>query len=119
MNQWNLSLIFKTPEDFNKSLERLKAVSYEMAKFKGKLGKPEELKKYLDLQLEVEESLSKAYSYASMKSHLNFKDVTLQEDLVKVTNILNELVQNTSFESPEIISLGEEYINKFLNENFG
>ena len=98
-------------------MKRLKAVSYEMAKFKGKLGKPEELKKYLDLQLEVEESLSKAYSYASMKSHLNFKDVTLQEDLVKVTNILNELVQNTSFESPEIISLGEEYINKFLNDN--
>lgn len=118
MDKWELSRICKTEEDFKTRLEKFKKeVVPFLGGFKGKLGDKQELKKYLKGTRDANEELTALAVYASMKSDLNKKDVHNSENDAAAMQVYMDLVSATSFESPEILALGEGYMDSFFKEN--
>jgi oligoendopeptidase F len=115
VDKWDLSKIYATEKDFDKDLEHLKKdLTPAMAALEGKFNDEDSLAKYLDLEKDLEYTLSKLYMFASCRSDLNKKDVKNATALAKVQLAVNDLQAATSFESPEILALGEEKIKSFV-----
>lgn len=115
--KWDLTYLFKTYDEFNASLNELDAYVEKLASYNKKLKNEKDFVAYLLLSNELEEKLSRVFQYAHLKSDLNKKDVSAANDLQKVFFFLNKLSQTTSFESPEILSIGEKTIMSFIDNN--
>lgn len=117
MNKWDLSYFFANDEEFEKALEGLNDYLPRLASYKGQLSDEAKLREYLLLSDELETKLYKVYQYAHLKSDLNKKDVENAAKVSKVMMFLALLEQNTSFESPEILSLGKKKVTEFIDKN--
>lgn len=115
--QWDLSFIYQSEDDFKKDLEKLKALVPTFSEYEGKLSDDKALEAYLNKEREVELLLNKLYSYASGLADLNRKDVTRNAREAEVEEVLNELIEKTSYFEPEVLSLREEKIQKFLEKH--
>lgn len=115
--KWDLTYLFKTYDEFTASLNELDAYVDKLASYNKKLKNEKDFVAYLLLSNELEEKLSRVFQYAHLKSDLNKKDVSAANDLQKVFFFLNKLSQATSFESPEILSIGEKTIMSFIDNN--
>lgn len=115
--QWDLSFIYQSEDDFKKDLEKLKALVTTFSEYEGKLSDDKALEAYLNKEREVELLLNKLYSYASGLADLNRKDVTRNAREAEVEEVLNELIEKTSYFEPEVLSLREEKIQKFLEKH--
>ena len=114
---WDLTYLFKTEEDFKKSLEECMAFIPKAASYKGKLVNKQDFVDYLKLDLEISEKLERTYQYASLKSDLNKKNVENAKNLAMVQNFLMQLNQATSWSSPEILAIGKEKVMEYLDSD--
>ncbi len=114
---WDLSRIYKDTESFEKDLTALKKIVDEMASYKGKLSEEESLKAYLSLERQANELLEHLYMFAGMQSDRDKKNVSYTETESKVILVLQDMEAKTSFESPELIALGKEHLDGFLQRN--
>ena len=115
--KWDLTYLFKTEEDFKKSLEECMAYIPLVASYKGKLANKEDFISYLKLDLEISEKLKRTYQYASLKSDLNKKDIENARNLAIVQNFLMQLNQATSWVNPEILALGKDKVMEYIESN--
>ena len=113
--KWDLTYLFKTEEDFKKSLEECMSYVSLAASFKGKLANKEDFVKYMKLDLELSEKLERTYQYASLKSDLNKKDIENAKNFAMVQNFLMQLNQATAWVNPEILSIGKEKVMEYLD----
>lgn len=114
----NLSLLYKDEEEFLKDLNYVNDyLLEEFKKLEGKLNIEEYFKKYLDLNIILEEKLSKVFMFASMRSDLNKKNTSDAQDLQKTYIVYNNLLSTLSFADPEILKLGKKYVFNFLKKN--
>ena len=117
MDKWDLSVLFKNEEEFEKSLDKIQELGKLAASYKGKLKDDTSLCEYFSCTRELSEILDRTYSYAHMASDLDRKDVKAMERLMRVFNIANEISSETSFESPEIISIGKDEMIAFFKNH--
>ena len=64
MNQWDLTYLFKTQDDFEKALVVLQEYIEKLSSYEGKLHEKENFKSYMLLNKEVDALLCKVYQYA-------------------------------------------------------
>lgn len=114
---WNLNYFYNSKEEFEQALQEVQALSNELIKYKGKLSNFEDFKAYFLLQKELQDKGYKAYQYASLKSDLNKKDVASASQIAKCQMMLYAISELTSFELPEIISIGKETIMSFIDRD--
>lgn len=114
---WNLTVIFKTKEDFEKEFESVSKLVDEVKQYEGKLGDFASFKKYYLIQKEFEERGSKLYLYAHLSSDLNKKDVENAAMVQKCMMLFANLNEATSFETPEILALGKEKVMNFVEKD--
>ena len=115
---WDLSPLYQNEEDFNRDLEKFKNIYVpKIATFEGKLGDEKVFLEYLDTEREVSSLLEKLYMYAACLSDLDKKDVSRSERASKVMAQLNAYSANSSYIDPEILALGKEKVDSFLNNN--
>ncbi len=114
---WDLSRIYPSEEAFEEDLALLKKKSAEMGGYKGLLKEESKLKQYLSLEREVNDLLEHLYMFAGMRSDRDKKNVAFTEAESKVILALQDLNSKTSFESPELIALGKEHLDCFLQRN--
>ena len=114
---WDLTYHFKNQEEFEKAFEETKAVVAKFSEFQGKLGIESEFVKYCLLMKKFEEDASRVYQYASLKSDLNKKDVENAAALNRCMMVFYSLSEVTAFVEPEILSVGEEKIMSFIDNN--
>lgn len=117
MDKWDLSVLFKNEEEFEKSLDKIQELGKLAASYKGKLKDDTSLCEYFSCTRALSEILDRTYSYAHMASDLDRKDVKAMERLMRVFNIANEISSETSFESPEIISIGKDKMITFFKNH--
>ena len=117
MDKWDLSVLFKNEEEFEKSLDKIQELGKLAASYKGKLKDDTSLCEYFSCTRALSEILDRTYSYAHMASDLDRKDVKAMERLMRVFNIANEISSETSFESPEIISIGKDKMIAFFKNH--
>ena len=113
--KWDLTYLFKTEEDFKKSLEDCMGYIAKAASFKGKLANKEDFVNYMKLDLEISEKLERTYQYASLKSDLNKKNIENAKNLAMVQNFLMQLNQATAWVNPEILAIGKDKVMEYLD----
>lgn len=114
---WDLTYFFKSQEEFDAALENFKKYKDELASYKGKLSNEEDLKAFLRLEKKSNLDFVRLYFYAEMASDLDKTNVKNASNLAKAQLAMNDLAAATSFESPELLSLGREKLEKFVKEN--
>lgn len=114
---WDLSRIYPSQEKFDADLEKLKGIADQMGAYAGKLSIEAKLKEYLTLEREMNDLLERLYMFAAMQSDKDKKNVSYTETESKVFLVLQDINAKTSFESPELIALGKEKLDGFLQRN--
>lgn len=117
MYKWDLTYLFKNQEEFEEALSEVQNSIEVFTSYEGKLKTKDGFKGYMLLNKHIDEVLSKVYQYAHLRHDLNKKDVKNTQDLMRVINVLNALSQAMSFDSPEIISVGEKTIMEWIEND--
>lgn len=115
--KWDLTYLFENDKAFEDAFNELPPYIGRLTAFKGKLSDEKKFVEYKLLSDEVEQKLLKIFQYAHLKNDLNKKDVASASNLQKVYYFLHQLMQATSFESPEILSLGQERVFEIIDNN--
>ena len=118
--KWDLTLIYKTIEDFEKDYQKAKEKIEKVSSYKDKyLNNGKELYKLLKYDDDTSRLLDKLYSYA----HLNYDADTLNEKYMTMTNKVSDLYSRysvlSSFVVPGIIKLDKEKLNSFYKDEKG
>ena len=118
--KWDLTLIYKTIEDFEKDYKKAKEKIEKVSSYKDKyLNNGKELYKLLKYDDDTSRLLDKLYSYA----HLNYDADTLNEKYMTMTNKVSDLYSRysvlSSFVVPGIIKLDKEKLNSFYKDEKG
>ena len=115
---WDLTLLYKNDEEFEKDFKSMEEFSKEVIKFKGNLSKSaNELKNILDSIMKTSIILDKLGTYAFLKQT---EDLTNNDSNVKVarfTKLSSEFSANLSYFEPELMSIDDDKINSFLKDD--
>ena len=115
--KWDLTYLFENDKAFEEAFNELPPYIGRLASYKGKLSDEKSFVEYKLLSDEVEQKLFRIFQYCHLKNDLNKKDVVSASNLQKVYYFLHQLIQSTSFESPETLALGEEKVFSFIDNN--
>ena len=114
---WNLNLLYKNDEEFEKDFKYIEDFSKDAIKFKGKLStSPTELKNILDSIMKAYIILEKLGSYAFLKQT---EDLTNNESNIKVaryTKLSSDISASLSYFEVELMSIDNEKMNNFLKD---
>ena len=114
---WDLTYLFKTQEDFEKSLKECDSFLEEVKQYQGHLNEQEAFVNYLKLDLKITEVLYRVYQYASLKSDLNKKNIENANNYNRVRNFLTQLSQATAWVNPEVLAVGKDKILEFIDSD--
>ncbi|MDD2202829.1 MAG: oligoendopeptidase F [Bacilli bacterium] len=115
--KWDLSIMYKDDMEWNNDFDKLRNDMQEFSKYKGVLGNSSS---DLLLALQEKDNLNRRFeklaSYAMRKSDEDTRDM----DGAKLKNMIfslgAEFVEISSFFDPEIISIGRNKIEQFIDE---
>ena len=111
---WDVSAIFESEAAWEEALNSLKAYQEKISAFQGRLGESAEtLLAFLKLQDEVEVLAGKVSGYASLSSDVDLNDSHFQSMLGRARDVMVALSRAGAFQSPEIMALPEESLNRF------
>lgn len=115
--EWNLKLIYESNDLFYKDLEKIDSLSDEILKLKGTLNTFEGFKKYCNLMMDLDKTISKAYTYASMKYDLDQRNQDSEKDYANIYNKYNNAMAKISWTDPELLNVGEKKLNGFIDSD--
>ena len=108
---WDLTLLFKTEEDYKKSIEYYKQLVENFCKtFENQINTVEAIHQSLADYREILELRGKIVQYASLAVNANTKDREAQNRLAQTRKVVAECDATLSFFSPELSQLEEELL---------
>lgn len=117
---WNLKDIFESDEKWLEEYEAMKLLPAEAEKFRGRLGNSaKDLLSYFQFHDDVEIRMEKLHGYASCKSDEDTGNSFYQGLQSKAMGIIVAISSAMAFESPEIMAIPEETLNRFYEEEPG
>lgn len=119
-NTWRMEDIYASDAAWKEEYETLSAEYGKLSEYKGHLGdSADTLLSYLKLRDELLLKLERLSVYANQKSHEDLSNGVYQ-DLVNQAAALAVKVESVvSFEGPEILQVGSEKINQFIDGEKG
>jgi oligoendopeptidase F len=116
--KWKLEDIYVNTERWEEDFNRIKLLIKEVVKYRGKLHEDSEtllncFKSYEDM-LSVSE---KVFVYARMKRDEDNANSKYQALADRASVLMTEVYASASFITPEIISIPEDKLNKFIDTN--
>ena len=111
---WDLTKLYKTQEEFNNDINYVKEGIAKFPSYQGKLNDLATLTEFMEFQDLIEIKISKLFTYAHMNFDLNQKNVEALQQYQIVYGVYNQLVQVSSFVSSELISIGKEKLNEYI-----
>ena len=116
--KWDLTKLFKTDEEFDKSIDKVNELLEEIVKYKGRIFESSAtLLEFLKLDTEIDMLTEKIYIYAYLGYYDNMSDENFLQKKEKANNIMNNSSSVRSFVTPEILSKDYEEVQKLLSEN--
>jgi len=115
---WAMEDLYASDELWQKEYEQIKELLPKISEYQGCLSKSADiLYRFLQLSDTISQLLERVYVYANQKYHEDTGNATYQ-DLSNKANALSVQVSSAlSFATPEILSISEETLGKFLKEN--
>lgn len=115
---WNTNDIYNNNEEFEKDCKEVFNKVNEIKKYKGKLKESSENIYIVNkLDEEIGELFSKLYAYAMLKHHRNMAEPENLKLYRKVEMMAPKISAELSFITPELLSIDESTLEKYLNEN--
>ncbi|MFA3782794.1 oligoendopeptidase F [Melioribacteraceae bacterium 4301-Me] len=116
--KWNLADIYADDNQWEKDFKWLENAITEYKKYEGKLSQSAKmLKECLELDEKVGTKLSQAYNYASMSKDLDLTNATYQDMYDKISTLASKLSAASAFIKPEILSIPEEKLWEYVNND--
>ncbi len=115
--KWDLTKLYKTVKDWENDFDLLNNMIEKMGTYKGKLSEYDSFLEYYKLQKQLAVKLIKVYQYAALTSDLNKKITENAARVQKVAFTLSKLNQVTAFDSPEVLAIGKEKVDSFIEKN--
>ena len=114
---WDLSSIFKSDAEFDKSYEALEAELSEVASLKGKLKEgPSQLLNTLQKMDEVSSKFEDLYVYSHLKNDQDTANATYQAMHAKASSLAAQLNEVFSWFEPELLELSDEEIWAYFDQ---
>lgn len=116
--KWNLEDIYPTDDDWEDEFKNVQALFPKINQYEGKLGESAEtLYEALQLQDKITMKLEKLYAYAHMRSDEDTTNSFYQALNDRAVNLVAQVSSALSFIVPEILSLDEQKLQRFVSEN--
>ena len=113
--KWDLTRLFKTEEDYEKEIEKVKKLSDKLKSFENNINNTKDLIASLDIYEEIVEGLSLTGNYSSLAYSVDMTDETAKLRVQKYNNFMNSLSTKISFYENEILKLDESVINETID----
>ncbi|MDM5153841.1 oligoendopeptidase F [Bacillus sp. DX1.1] len=118
LNTWRLEDVFYTDEEWEKEFQAVKELLPKLTEFKGKLGdSADALLATLQYEDEVSMRLGKLYTYAHMRYDQDTANSSYQALNDRATNLYSQASSSMAYIVPEILTISEEALQSFLQEN--
>lgn len=115
---WDLSLIFKDVNEFEKACSEVEKEVEELKKYEDSIiTSSDNLYNAIKDFYEVGDRVERVYTYAHLKLSEDTSNNESQRLMGKVQNLYTKFSENTVFYDIKILSLSEELFEKFLFEN--
>ena len=115
-DKWDLTLVYKSDEDFYKDLEIAKKEIEKVNTFKDFLSSSSRLLEYLKYNEKTERLLYKLYYYANLNHDSDTTDTKYQGILKNVMDILTKYQELSSFVTPIFMNTSYSIIEKYMEE---
>ena len=116
-DKWNIELIYKDTEEFNKDLNQAKLELDKLVELEEKfLENSESFKKFFMQDEITSRTLDKLFIYANCKSDEDKANSIYQELLGKITNLYAEYNEKTASIIPKILKTDKEVIYQYIEE---
>lgn len=117
---WDFTHIFPTRADFEAAMKECEQRLEAFSGYIGHLGdSPEALMHTLDDIYDTAEKLERVYAYASLHKAADSSDPDNQELDARATGLFVKFSAALAFTNPELISIGSERLEKWINETSG
>ena len=114
--KWDFSSIFKNWDEVDKSIKVVEEKLKEIKSFEGKIGDSAENFKQLFSSLEeISKIFENIYFYTMATNHIDMKDKESSKKVQEINILANEFSIVTSYINPEILSIGKEKVEEYLN----
>lgn len=117
---WDLTELYASPEAWREALEETKAAIPHLAAYRGRLGEGGAvLQTFMDEGTAVLKEAYRLLVYATLSGDINVADSTGSERRSQAQQLLTDLSAATSFQSPELLSLGDDRVYSYLHDTPG
>ena len=114
---WDLESIFATFEDWEASFKEVEVQIPALSEYKTKLGEsPQTLADYFDAAEKVMRLAEKVFVYAILKSAVDSTDQMATAQSGQARSLSSRLRAATSFVEPELMALGFDALQKWMEE---
>jgi len=114
---WDLSKLFKKPEDWETAFALLPAYAKRFASFQGRLSEgPRTVLAFLELSTEHLLLNERVGHYAFLRMSEDAGDASNQERMNRFTSVINQNLAAMSFFDPELLSLPQPSIDALLTD---
>lgn len=115
---WDLTVIFQSDNDWEKEYQSTESKVEEVKKYKGELKEgAKTFQKALETVLDLSRSVGKVYVYAHLKSDQDTGNGTYQALNDRARLLATKAGEATSWFEPELLSLSEEQLSGYFQEN--
>ena len=114
---WDLAEIYPSVKEWDKSRLAIHSNLDEVAALKGTLGESaEHLYRPMQMISDTYRRLLRVYAYASLQADEDLRDNTAQERNQLAEAMLARFIESTAWVSPEIIRIGRDKINAYIEQ---
>ena len=115
--KWDLSRVFKNNQEWEQEYKKVAQEIKNLSKFKGTLAKSgKDLYEGITAILAVNRRLEKVYVYATMSSDVDTSNNHYLGFVAKAQSLANQMSAAIAFVDPEILSIPEETLAKFMQD---
>ncbi|MDE6281271.1 MAG: oligoendopeptidase F, partial [Oscillospiraceae bacterium] len=117
---WNTADIYPTDEAWEKEFDETQALARTLPSYAGRLGESAKtLYEYLTLAWQVSDQLMKLYNYAALRQDEDTRVAQYQAMAGKAMSLFVEVNSATAFETPELLKLPAETLERFYADEPG
>ena len=117
-NTWRLEDIFQTDAEWEIEFQAVKELLPKLTEFKGKLGESANaLLEVLQYEDEISMRLGKLYTYAHMRYDQDTTNSSYQALNDRATSLYSQVSSSMAYIVPEVLTISEETLQSFLQEN--
>lgn len=117
---WDLSLIFKDDQAFDLAFEEIKKEIDRSEKYKGTLGNgASEFLQAIEYYLAIYRGVEVIYVYSHLKNDQDTSNTTYQGLYARASNLLAKASEAISWFEPELLTLSDEKIWNYFDEEDG